>query len=340
MFWGGWVIAVAALVAAGMFFVKLREARRAHSHALDEHEQALTEIASLVERQNQLMQIAASATVAQHAASAAREIDSPLLLARGNVELAAERLVEYRKLTKAYDAAVQYCLQPVEMIFGADPAALDQLVRHVEDARRKLFVARGELEKSVALSESTALLGDTAKVLGRPAAFVQSLLRIGAPVGDPTASTDLNACVDAALDLVAPQWGGRIDVVRDYGQLPLIRCQPAQIGQAILHLLANAGEAIAQTGQVTVRTRPAGARSVEIAVIDNGSGIDDDTLAQIFDPFFSTREDERHAGIGLAVVRAVVRAHAGSVNVRTTPGSGSSFLLALPIEGPIGMTAG
>ena len=65
-------------------------------------------------------------------------------------------LDDYRQLVKNYDAAVQYCLQPVEMIFGADKAGLDQLVKHVEEARRRLFLARVELEKSTILSDSKA----------------------------------------------------------------------------------------------------------------------------------------------------------------------------------------
>ena len=68
--------------------------------------------------------------------STAHELDAPLASVRSQVDHAARQLVDYRTLVKRYDAAVQYCLQPVELIFGADKASLDKLVLHVEGARR------------------------------------------------------------------------------------------------------------------------------------------------------------------------------------------------------------
>jgi hypothetical protein len=78
----------------------------------------------------------------------ANRLDAPLGSARAHLEDVSAQIDDYRERVRQFDAAVQYCLQPVEMIFGADKATLDQLVTHVEGARRKLFEARSALQKS------------------------------------------------------------------------------------------------------------------------------------------------------------------------------------------------
>jgi len=78
----------------------------------------------------------------------ANRLDAPLGSARAHLEDVRAQIDDYRERVIQFDAAVQYCLQPVEMIFGADKATLDQLVSHVEGARRKLFEARAALQKS------------------------------------------------------------------------------------------------------------------------------------------------------------------------------------------------
>ncbi len=332
MQWIGWIIAVAALGALGLLVVRLRDERRMHARLREQHAQAVADIEHLQERQARLVDAAALAPFAPLATSAARDVGVPLEAARGNVELAKGHVEDYRKLVRAYDAAVQYCLQPVEMIFGADPASLDQLVKHVEDARRKLFAARTELERNPALGQLRELLGDATGLLARPAATVQGLARFAPDASGDTEAIDLAETVDAALRLLERAWGDRIEVVREYGDVATPRCHAAQVAELFLHLLANAGEAIAGTGRITVRLRMVGARTVEVAVADSGEGIADDALPLVFDPFFTTRDPSRHHGLGLTVAREIVRRHGGTINVRTTPGEGSTFTIGLPVE--------
>lgn len=332
MQWIGWIIAVAALAALGLVVVRLRDERRMHARLREQHAQAVADIEQLQERQARLVEASARAPLASLATSIARDVDAPLELARGNVELAAGRVEDYRRLVKAYDAAVQYCLQPVEMIFGADRASLDQLVKHVEDARRKLFAARTELERNPALGQLRELLGEANTRLGRPVAVVQSLARFAPAARGEVEAIDLADTVEAALRLLEPAWGERIEVVREYADVARPHCHAAQVAELLLHVLANAGEAIVGTGRVTVRLRMVGARTVEVAVADTGEGVPDDALPFVFDPFFTTRDPARHLGLGLAVAREAVRVHGGTINVRTTPGEGSTFTIGLPVE--------
>jgi len=93
----------------------------------------------------------------------------------------------------------------------------------------------------------------------------------------------------------------------------------------------NASEAMGKGGRLEVATEFDGATDrVVVRVKDNGSGIPEDVLPRIFDPFFTTKEDQNRTGLGLAVAHSIVEQHAGEISVRSTPGEGTEFRVALP----------
>jgi two-component system, NtrC family, sensor kinase len=116
--------------------------------------------------------------------------------------------------------------------------------------------------------------------------------------------------------------------------LPRVACDPSQIQQVILNLVMNAAEATVAKGnglvRVSTRLAPKG-NAVELVVEDNGEGIAPDNLRKIFDPFFTTKPEGKGVGLGLAVMYGIVQAHDGEINVRSTPGSGSTFIVSLPL---------
>jgi signal transduction histidine kinase len=115
-----------------------------------------------------------------------------------------------------------------------------------------------------------------------------------------------------------------------------LRADAAQLEGAVLNLIINALEAIGDEGEVNVSVRRAAsdseAETEEEAVIDvsdNGRGMSDDDLAQIFNPFFTTTQGG--TGLGLPAVRRIARAHGGRVEVSSSSGKGSSFSIHLPL---------
>jgi PAS domain S-box-containing protein len=130
------------------------------------------------------------------------------------------------------------------------------------------------------------------------------------------------------------------------GPLPAVDADPTQIRQVVLNLIMNAVEAVEEGGLVTVATgqesldRAALAQMtygadadpgpyVFVDVVDNGVGMSDDTLARIFDPFYSTKDQGR--GLGLAAVRGIVRSHQAALRVTTKPGQGTRFRVWLSL---------
>lgn len=114
-----------------------------------------------------------------------------------------------------------------------------------------------------------------------------------------------------------------------------IPIDPAQIEDAVLNLIINAIESVDGDGQVKVRvaqteTEFEGEAIVEVS--DNGRGISEEDLTRIFNPFFTTRPSG--TGLGLPAVRRIARAHGGNVEVKSSLGQGSTFILHLPIGTP------
>lgn len=113
--------------------------------------------------------------------------------------------------------------------------------------------------------------------------------------------------------------------------LPTIQADENQLRQAFLNLLRNAGEATGeQGGEVTIRTARVG-DAIRVEIEDRGGGISPEDLAQIFEPFFSTK---RHGtGLGLALTQQIFHEHGGSIRVESQLAEGTTFIIELPIGG-------
>lgn len=168
---------------------------------------------------------------------------------------------------------------------------------------------------------------------------------------------DLNALVTETLDLLRVSVAKNAVLAWEPGLEPMrMEGDATQIRQVILNLVTNASEAIGTAhGRITLTTAPCDLASpprgehfvtdppkpgsyCRIQVADTGLGMDDATLARIFDPFFSTKFPGR--GLGLSAVLGIVREHGGALSVRSAPGHGTTFMVLLPrthsvSEGPM-----
>jgi signal transduction histidine kinase len=119
--------------------------------------------------------------------------------------------------------------------------------------------------------------------------------------------------------------------------LPPVLVDPGHLQQVLINLLTNAIEATPAGGHVTVTGTPRGdnGRSgVVLEVCDTGSGIPEDVLPRIFDPFFSTKPAREGAGLGLAICRDLIRSNGSEIQVASTVGKGTTFTIWIPEAGP------
>ena len=126
-----------------------------------------------------------------------------------------------------------------------------------------------------------------------------------------------------------------IEVIRKLDpDLPEILADASQLKQVLVNLVVNAIQATPGGGAVTIETRT-GARgaSVVLIVADTGIGMDEAVRANIFTPFFTTKDVNEGTGLGLAVVHGIVASHGGAIRVQSRPGKGSRFEVELPLNG-------
>ncbi|WP_459936027.1 sensor histidine kinase [Desulfonatronum parangueonense] len=123
-----------------------------------------------------------------------------------------------------------------------------------------------------------------------------------------------------------------IHIVREYGRLPKLLLDPDLIQQMFLNLLNNAGDAMEDGGELTLRTAVEDGR-VLVSVADTGHGMSPEQLEQCFNPFFSTKKPGKGTGLGLPICRNIAEDLGGTIEVRSTPGQGTVFSLSLPMPG-------
>jgi two-component system, NtrC family, sensor kinase len=166
----------------------------------------------------------------------------------------------------------------------------------------------------------------------RASEIVNNLLNFSRTGGTEPVDVDLNSVLEETLTLVQhPFKAAQVNVVKNYQErLPIISGSTTRLQQVFLNLFMNARDAMPGGGMLEVRT---GSRngSVEVEVTDTGAGISAEHLHRIFDPFFTTKATGRGTGLGLSVSYGIIKEHAGKVDVRSTPGKGTSFRLEFPV---------
>jgi signal transduction histidine kinase len=144
------------------------------------------------------------------------------------------------------------------------------------------------------------------------------------------ADADLNQELRRTLGLMEPRFKDGIRIEADLGELPSVRCYPAQLNQVFMNLLMNACDALAPGGTVSVRTRTApGGVSLEFA--DDGPGMPEHVRERIFEPFFTTKPVGQGTGLGLSISHGIVERHGGKLTVDCPPDGGTVFRVELPL---------
>jgi signal transduction histidine kinase len=154
---------------------------------------------------------------------------------------------------------------------------------------------------------------------------------------------NVNRIVEETIDMTRPRWrddaqrqGLSIQIERQLApDLPLLLSEPSELREALTNLIFNSVDAMSKGGTITLITRAvesatATQPSVQIEVKDTGMGMDEQVRTRCLEPFFSTKTHRGGSGLGLAMVYGMIQRHQGSVDIESTPGSGTSIRLTFP----------
>jgi signal transduction histidine kinase len=204
---------------------------------------------------------------------------------------------------------------------------LDEYVKKLIDG------PRSESDSERVVDSITKLLSRSREGTERVKQIVQDLRTFSRMDHAELLEVDLHEEIDRTLALMGPRLKNRIEVERDYGVLPRVRCYAGQLNQVFLNLFINACDAIEERGTIRITTRPSD-EGVRIEVKDDGPGISEEVQSRIFDPFFTTKPIGVGTGLGLSLSHGIVDRHNGRISVESELGSGTTFIIDLPLDAP------
>ncbi|WP_237234811.1 ATP-binding protein [Pseudomonas sp. TCU-HL1] len=255
----------------------------------------------------QLLQSEKLAAIGQLAAGVAHEINNPIGYVFSNL--------------KTLSGYVSDLLCIVDAVDGV--GSLEELQQ-----------LKRSLEYDYIRTDVEALIHESEDGIERVKKIITALKDFSQIEEDEFRATDLHKGFDSTLNLVNNELKYKAEVVREYGELPLVECIPSQVNQVVMNLMINAAHAIESFGRITLRSGHQG-DWVWLEVEDNGKGIEPAILNRIYEPFFTTKPVGKGTGLGLALSYNIVQKHNGRIEVVSRPGEGTRFRVWLPERQPL-----
>jgi signal transduction histidine kinase len=140
-----------------------------------------------------------------------------------------------------------------------------------------------------------------------------------------------------------PEHSG-IEIIKDYGNLPLVECYAGELNQVFMNVLSNAIDVLEESfvshperkmasPRITIHTEQINTHQVEIRIADNGLGMPEAVRQRLFDPFFTTKPVGKGTGMGLSIsYQIVTEKHGGTLCCNSAPGHGAEFIIRIPLS--------
>lgn len=219
---------------------------------------------------------------------------------------------------------------------GAIHSMHDTLVRAVGKLKSTMEQQYPECcQQGNPLGKALKVIEDSNRVIeagsARVTTIVRSLRNFARLDQAERKAANLHEGLDDSLMLIHHDIKNRVEVVREYGQIPDVMCYPGRLNQVFLNILNNAQQAIEGAGTITVRTRLQ-QDEVHVTVEDSGAGIPEDQISRIFDPGFTTKGVGVGTGLGLSICYQIMEDHDGRIDVASEVGTGTSVTIVVPVS--------
>ena len=280
----------------------------------DANEQLKKINCELEETHEQLLQSEKLASIGQLAAGVAHEINNPIGFVNSNLSTLEGYLDDLLRLLETYER---------------HEARLHEQGRQIAE----LEAVKREVDLRYLKDDIPELMAESKEGLDRVKKIVLDLKEFSHVGQSDWQYADLHRGLDSTLNVVRNELKYKVQVIKEYGQVPEIECLPSELNQVFLNILVNASHAIADEGIITIRTGLED-KQAWVIIADNGSGIEPANLKRIFDPFFTTKPVGRGTGLGLSLSYGIVKRHHGRIDVESEVGRGTLFRILLPLVQP------
>ncbi|TRW93119.1 MHYT domain-containing protein [Candidatus Methylobacter oryzae] len=265
-------------------------------------------ILQLAEAKSQLLQTEKMSAIGQLAAGIAHELNTPIAFVYANLGAFDGYIKDILEITAAYRANAR----PGDVVASAAEKDFEYLQ-----------------------SDIFELIAESKDGLMRMKSIVDDLRNFSRADGGEWQIVDLHKGLDSTLNIVRNELKYKCVVTKNYSNdLPLIRCFASQLNQVFMNLLVNAAHSIEGRGEIAITTRicPTDHSAIQVLIADTGSGIAQENLKRIFEPFYTTKPIGQGTGLGLSIAWGIIAKHHGTIDVSSVAGVGSTFTITLPIE--------
>lgn len=246
------------------------------------------------------------ASLGQMAAGVAHEINNPLSYIVSNIQNLAYNLEQFSHLINTLKAEKAITQQTL----------VDTLQHYQFD----------ELQ-----TDSSDIIAEMTEGADRVKEIVQGLRQFAHPDQTQIGDIDITELIDNTLRVAWNEIKYNANVEKNYNTEPvIITGRSTQLSQVFLNLFFNAAQAICDKVGVISITTKADKKNAYITIADNGSGIDENKLNKIFDPFYTTKPIGQGTGLGLAISKAIIEQHSGQIRVESQLNQGTVFYITLP----------
>jgi PAS domain S-box-containing protein len=300
----------------------ITERKRAETQLKQQAEDLEKTLTELQRTQMQLIQSEKMSGLGQLVAGVAHEINNPVNFIYGNLTHANDYIEDLLRLVHLYE---QHYPDPVlEIQELAEDIDLNFLMEDLRKLLKSMKVGAERIQEIV-LSLRTFSRMDEAE-----------MKEVDIHEGLDSTLMILEHRIKAKPDRIA------IEVIKEYGNLPLVECYAGQLNQVFMNILANAIDALEEslvnesekltTPQIRICTELLEGDRVKISIADNGLGISSAIKARLFDPFFTTKAIGKGTGMGLSISYQIISdRHGGSLECISQPGAGAEFVIAIPL---------
>lgn len=268
-------------------------------------------LVDLREAQQQLVMAEKMASLGQLTAGVAHEINNPINFVSANIKPLKEDLADIVECINRYESVIR-------------ENKLEELFSGVQQFKNKTDIA-------FSMKEIQDLLRGIEEGANRTSEIVKGLRNFSRLDQNVVKKANLNEGIESTLTLLHTVYKDRIEIIKDYGDIPEVECLPGQINQVLMNILSNAIQAIAEKGEIFIKTREEES-AVKISIRDTGGGMSDETKQKIFDPFFTTKEVGKGTGLGLSISYGIIEKHQGKIEVNSVQGKGTEFIITLPVH--------